>query len=478
MKKPILKFIAFIVPLFLMTACLFEEENVFDKSSALRMDEAIEADMALLASAENGWLVDYYPEKSYGMGGYAMHWKFSPDGTATIACEATVNGVPAQQAATSLWDVKPEQAPVLSFDTYNTVLQYFCQPSQADIDGLAGDYEFIIRKNIDMGSNLLVTGKRNGNKLILRPVAANEDPTAYLAQVNNFAASVATYRNFDFYVNGTSVGHSTFANTSKAGLKVRTVDIVVAAVGSEEGIEATRDTTLAFTYTPNGFRFNEPVTIHGVPVQTFVWNEAGQKYTCTDPGVSVEWIYLPPFTYNSFIGDFTLKYGGTALATSSTIYSTLNVTITADVPGESYIIKGLLSPENESQYTIRLRYDATSGLVFDAQKLGTSGADEIWAAMAFWTGTTTTTRAVPSYSSLKSTNFVPGTSSYFYGTGYSFSLSNNSNGGYPGQPSYIAYGVAFRTYAPGTTGSANGANKIIGAFSDGHRGFNISLIKK
>ena len=480
MKNSILKSFAFLIPLFL-TSCLLEEKSVFDKSSALRMAEAIEADEALLISAPNGWLVDYYPEKNYGMGGYVMHWKFLADGTTEVACEVGVNGVPAREVATSFWKVKPEQAPVLSFDTYNDVLQYFCEPSQADIDGLAGDYEFIIRRNIDEGENLVITGKRNGNRLMMRPVPADEDPTEYLAQVQDFAKSVAASRNFSFYMDGDSIGHGTFLNSLKAGLPVHLIDIELAVPGGEEGEEGSLEDTLPFTYTSNGIRLYHPVWIHGAFMHNFVWDEAERKYTCTDPGISMEWVCTDPppqYDYEAFIGDFTLTYGGTSLASPTTIYSTLDVTITADVTDESYIIKGLLQPEYEDTYTIHLRYDPAAGLVLDAQKLGDSGADEIWIATSFWNGSGTFVRAVPSYCSMKSTDFVTSTSGDKYGTGYSFKLSDNSNGGYPSQPTYFTYGITFRTYVVGTTGSANGTATTIAAVNDAYRCYNMTLTKK
>lgn len=481
MKKILLKFCAVIVPIFMMTGCLFEEEDLFDKPASLRMDEEIKADMALLIGASKGWLVDYYPEKNYSMGGYVMHWKFNEDGSVDVACEAGVNGIPAGQSVTSLWAVKPGHGPILSFDTYNEVLHYFCQPSQSDIDGLAGDYEFVIRRNIKMENNLVITGKKNGNKLILRPVAENDDPAQYLAKVKEFSDAAVANRNFDVQLNGTSVGTTVFSTTKVAGLTVRSINMEITVPSGNEDEETTKDTTVTFTYTPNGFRFNEPISFQGLTMQNFVWDEAERKYTCSDPGVSIEWICTDPppqFNYNAFIGDFTLTYGGTGLAGPTTTYSTLNVTITADVPGESYILKGLLKPENDAQYTVRLRYDPAKGLIFDAQKFGESGTDEVWAAISFWNGTGTYVRAVPSYCSLKSTDFVKSGGSDPYGTGFSFKFTDNSEGGYPNQPTYIAYGISFRTYAPGTTGSSNGTALTIGANTDGYRVYNISFTKK
>ncbi len=312
MRTTIIRLVALMIPLFLTTACLFEEEDLFDKSSALRMDEEIKADIALLTAAPKGWLVDYYPESDYSMGGYAMHWKFMTDGTVTVACEAEVNGVPVAEVATSLWDVKPEQAPVLSFDTYNKVLQYFCEPSQADITGLGGDYEFIIRRNIEMGNNLVITGKRNGNRLVLRPVDADVDPATYLAQVKELSDGMAWNKNFTFYVNGDSIGYTSFSSGVAAGLTVRTIDMTVSSGDGDEGGEGSGEETtrLSFTYTPTGFRLNEPFLFRDVSMQNFSWDEEGRTFTCTDPGASMQWVCTDagPPTFDEIFG-FDREFG-------------------------------------------------------------------------------------------------------------------------------------------------------------------------
>lgn len=314
MKKiiTITKSVALIIPCLLMSACLFEEADIFDKPAALRMDQEIRTEMALLTGAANGWLVDYYPESEYSMGGFAMHWKFNADGSVAVACETDVNGVPATEAATSFWDVKPEQAPVLSFDTYNKVLQYFCEPSQSDITGLGGDYEFIIRRNIEMGDNLVVSGKRNGNRMILRPVADNLDPKVYLGHVKELSEDMAWNRNFTFYVNGDSIGYLTFSAAQAAGLTFRKIDMTASTGSGQEGGEASEDaqTTLFFTYTSDGLRLHQEFLFRGVPMQNFVWDKETKTFTCADPGVSMQWVCTDPGppTFDDLFG-FDKEFG-------------------------------------------------------------------------------------------------------------------------------------------------------------------------
>lgn len=477
MKKFILNTIALILPCLLITACLFEEKEVFDTASAQRMADEIAADISLLTSAPNGWIVDYYAE-DYSMGGYAMHWNSLSDGTVAVACEVAVNDVPAATAASSLWNVKADQAPLLSFDTYNAVLQFFCEPSQSDIDGLDGDYEFIIRRNIDMGDNLVVTGKRNGNKMILRPLGKDDDPTTYLKNVKKIVSQVAPSRNFNFNVAGSTIGTLTFSNATNGGLTIRGIDMEIDL--NAGGETTTLDTALYFTYTPTGFRFNEAVTLGDLTMQNFVWDNTAKKYTCSDEGVSVEWVCTddpPKYNYEGFIGDYTLTYGGTGIASNANYtYYTLDVSISEEVTDESYIIKGLLQEAYDDLYTIRLRYDPAAGLALDAQSLDDLDAStQVWVAVTFWNGSGSYVRAEPSYCSLISTDYALGTGSNEYGTGYSFNFSDNSHGSYN---DYIAYGITFRTYDPTATGSSNGTSYKIAACNDQYRCYNMSLVKK
>ncbi|MDR3340522.1 MAG: hypothetical protein LBT25_10615, partial [Candidatus Symbiothrix sp.] len=65
------------------------------------------------------------------------------------------------------------------------------------------------------------------------------------------------------------------------------------------------------------------------------------------------------------------------------------------------------------------------------------------------------------------------------GTGYGFQLTDNSNGGYPSQAAYFAYGVSFRTYTATNTATANGTKINIGfSTSDKALYYNMRFEKK
>ena len=49
-----------------LSSCLKEEEDYFDKSASARIEEAVKNAISVLEGAENGWAVKYYPNPGRG----------------------------------------------------------------------------------------------------------------------------------------------------------------------------------------------------------------------------------------------------------------------------------------------------------------------------------------------------------------------------------------------------------------------------
>ena len=104
-----------------VTSCLMEEKELFDKTPAERMDSFLDEYHQLLASAENGWLLQYYPEEEQSYGGYAYVVKFTnSDATVWFQLDDDIS-----TPVTSLYKMTPDDGPVLAFDMYNENLHYF-----------------------------------------------------------------------------------------------------------------------------------------------------------------------------------------------------------------------------------------------------------------------------------------------------------------------------------------------------------------
>ena len=64
MKKKLFIYILLLLPMFAFQSCLKDQEEIFDKDAALRVQDAMDNADKAFTSAENGWLLEYYPEES------------------------------------------------------------------------------------------------------------------------------------------------------------------------------------------------------------------------------------------------------------------------------------------------------------------------------------------------------------------------------------------------------------------------------
>jgi hypothetical protein len=292
--------------LFVLQSCVKDEANIFDDTAAARGQRAVENYRALLTAAENGWFVDYYPEVDYAVGGYAMYWKFTADGKVSVQCEVETYN-PANTPDVSEFDVFMEQGPILSFNSYNKVLHYFCETTAADLDGQQGDYEFIVMQAET--DQILLKGKKHGNKLTLRRNTSNLDPDTYLAETAGIAYQTADAVAFHFIMNNDTIG--------TVGVSRRTFVIEYA------GIEETE--TMPYAFTGDGIKLQKPLTVNGVTIQNFQWDNTQLKYISTDAGADVYLAaFFPPgfLRYSDFLGRWQLKYRVRINSSWSTVDST------------------------------------------------------------------------------------------------------------------------------------------------------------
>ncbi len=190
MKK--IHIILSIVFLGMLTSCLKDQEDTFDKSADVRVREAIAADYKILASAENGWLMQYYPSPYQTFGGYNVIMKFTEDGKVTVDTEQDITAAaasagvlnPATTATESLYKITQSAGVVLSFDTFNEIFHLFSTPD-APVggetgEGLQGDYDFEIISASE--SEVVLKGKRSGNYAKMVPMTGDWDD--YFSQVS------------------------------------------------------------------------------------------------------------------------------------------------------------------------------------------------------------------------------------------------------------------------------------------------------
>lgn len=271
-------------------ACVSEEEDLFDKSAAERMNEAIANYKAILQDAPNGWVMEFYPSDR-SMGGYVYTAKFD-NGKVDMASEVSLSSNsgeswPAGTVVSSQYRVISEQSVILTFDTYNLLFHFFSEPKgSSDTDGYASDYEFIFMES--SADRLVLRGKKYGNTMVMTKLTESAD--SYIQKVLDMQEKMDAVPRMKMIV----AGKEHIVNM--AGKLLSYTD--TKEDSSVENVE------MSFIYTPEGFKFYEPLTIDGVTFQNFVYDNATGVVTATDADV----IFPYPTALEQFCGTTTQWY--------------------------------------------------------------------------------------------------------------------------------------------------------------------------
>lgn len=182
------------------TACVSEEDDLFDKSAAERLNEASALYSSRLTASPNGWAVQLYPttqnEAPYGTG-YLLLFRFNADKSVVASMNNSLSDNKYMED-TSTWDVITDNGPVLSFNTYNKVVHTFSDPEDVPSTGtdtnpndetgtgIGGDYEFIIVDAPEDASYMMLKGKKRGTYNLLTPIEEGVNYESYLADVKAF----------------------------------------------------------------------------------------------------------------------------------------------------------------------------------------------------------------------------------------------------------------------------------------------------
>jgi hypothetical protein len=320
-----------------MTSCLREEDDVFGEAPAIRMQKTIAGYKSLLTDAPNGWIINYYPEQKYGVGGYAIYCKFSADGKVDVACEVKTN-VDSYEIASSTWDIIPYQGPVLTFDTYSPVVHYFSEVSStSDRDGRAGDYDFVVMKAVK--DTFYLSGLKNENKIVMWKCP--ENPIEYLKQVNAFASSATRYKTFNIVQNGDSIGTIKMSGTITNNLLNR----VFTAEYSDTTI------TVPFYYTSNELRLQKPLEIKGTSIEGFTWDKTNSRYIVANTNIVLQYVGTKIYLYEEFLGKYKLYYSSSN-ATPPNRNRSLEVSLIQETEGVNYRLEGLLADNSPGKIIV------------------------------------------------------------------------------------------------------------------------------
>lgn len=177
-----------------MVSCVPEEKDIFEESSALRLNHAIENYTDKLCSAENGWVMEYFSGSDYK--GVLFLLKFSHDGSVTVAAKNDISTGGVYKEEKGLFEIIGDNGPVLSFNSYIPIFHEFSNPEDlpgtegTNEDGLGyeGDYEFVIYSGTESG--FYMKGKKTGIEINLYPLSGDVQWQNYFTQVETFRSSI------------------------------------------------------------------------------------------------------------------------------------------------------------------------------------------------------------------------------------------------------------------------------------------------
>lgn len=348
MKNNIFKLLLLLLPLLIFQSCMKDQEDVFDEPSSLRMQKALDNTRKLLEGSEKGWLIDYYVGDNQQYGGYAFTVKFD-----SLTC--TASSELSADTATSYYKLTTDDGPVLTFDTYNTVLHALATPSADNYEGFHADYEFII---LSADSNeVVLKGKKTGSIMKMHPLM--ERSSVYLNSVQSTIAN--------FVINSAS------GTVDKTSLNLL-VDIDNRQIEYSSSNDSTISGSTAFTITDKGVRLYEPIIVNGQKLQNFIFDADKTTLTCTDASNVTLKGTLPAgyFKYSDYAGDYSFTYS--APVSGKLTKLTMDVKLTPSGDGATYKLDGL-----SSKFSPVLKYNKSKGtLELNSQVIGEYQGYQIW----------------------------------------------------------------------------------------------------
>lgn len=274
----------------MMQSCLFNEDDIFDESSAQRAIASVNECQEILKGAANGWLLEYYTGEDGEYGGFNVLARFDGNNVIMAADFATDNYEIGEES-TSLYKVESYQGTELSFDSYNELIHEFCEPSGYNSPGYAGDYEFVFRSVSK--EKIVLTGKKHGVTLIMTPLPAETNWQEKLTNIAN-VVSQASYVTYKLIVNGQEI--------TKMGQEEHAFSVTK--------VDETGETTVSlypFIYTEEGIKMYEPLVVNGVEINNFKWDNENLTYICTDTGVDAKIEFYCPEGYLNYLGNYILQ---------------------------------------------------------------------------------------------------------------------------------------------------------------------------
>lgn len=330
-------FILMALPMLMLQSCLHDDDEKFAKNSANRMEEYLDNARRVITSGNATWLMEMYPNSSQAYGGYAFTLKFSGDSVTAMS-----ELFKSTEKESSLWTLTNDDGPVLTFDTYNSIIHFFSTPSGSSsaaggYQAYQGEFGWIIA---DVQDDVIkLRGKKTGNTVYMYRM--KEEPKTYIEGCQAFDKNIIF-----------------------TGLRcVKGNDTINGIIDSDNrqiSFTTSEGTTnVAYCVTPTGLRLYKDIEILGEKYRDFTVNYTaegnvesldanGEKFSATFPEG-----WLP---FSAYAGDYTLYYYYGKNSAGEYCYETVDVSLVPNADTTKYCLMGL-----NPAYYVELSYKKTTG---------------------------------------------------------------------------------------------------------------------
>lgn len=281
-KKNIFKLTLLLALPIIATSCRFEDEDFFDESASLRVENTTKTLKDILVKPENGWVMQYFCGTGVAhFEGFNLFAKFDASMKVTIAGDHRLlrdGNAGKYIESTSLYSLLLEDGPVLAFNTWNDVLTPFVDPVDPwkapsslvkDGAGMQGDNNFVIMSYTD--NEVILRGERYSGEV--RLVASDRSWKDYITACNDMKKKITSPSIVSYYITD---GSDTLYLTGISKGRVRM---------AERLNNPLRNDSLACVFTPNGIRFEKSDTVGSQAFQEF--NIAADRLMTSDKKVSI-----------------------------------------------------------------------------------------------------------------------------------------------------------------------------------------------
>lgn len=269
----------------LLTSCLKEQEDIFDDSASMRTEKYLTNAKRVLVSAEQGWILNYYPDREQSYGGTVYTLKFDEKMVA-VGCQ-----LDPETTRESTYVLNNEDGPVISFDTYNAFMHYFATPTGSSgaggYEAYDGDFIFIIMNISEDESTITLKGNRSGNIMYMHRLTS--DGSEYLKDVVKVEEAMPT--NFIAEYDG-----------NPEAVKV-TLNRGIATFTTEEETQQA-----SYIFSPDGLDFYAPITINGEDITGIQYVEDAEQYPVKGGSALMLTPIVPPLNEQFVSGAWFIAY--------------------------------------------------------------------------------------------------------------------------------------------------------------------------